>query len=419
MAPDATAAREAVFPLWQADVAEYAAACAHLGLSPDPALHARVSAHLARAPFRAPRPAGFALHLARLRRTRFRIARLDQATRLFFPAHPARHLLNAVIAVHECDGRAFRELSRSPSGAAVWPALAAEAARFGLGLLLTLPWLAWHGARYALGAPWRRGADLGGRRVLVSGAGRGLGRDLVMHCLERGAAVVATVRTAASHDELVESLPLEAPLTVVVSDLERPGALAAALDAAGLDPRSIDVAIACAGVKRTGASALSLDDLRRTFEVNLFAAAELGAWFCGRAAQSPGEAKPAALVLVSSMGRWHGMHESGGYNASKAALSIWGESVEMDLRRSGRRATVTIVEPGLFASGMTRPIGPARWLLASRRDVARAIVDGALAGRRSIRPPAWFALLTWSVLLGGRRLRARLFGSVKPGKDAP
>jgi NAD(P)-dependent dehydrogenase (short-subunit alcohol dehydrogenase family) len=213
--------------------------------------------------------------------------------------------------------------------------------------------------------------------------------------------------------------PAEAPLTVVVADLERPGALAAGLAAAGLDPRSIDVAIACAGVKRAGASALSVEDLRRTFEVNLFAAAELAAWFCGAGAESAGEAKPASLVLVSSMGRWHGMHESGGYNASKAALSIWGESVEMDLQRTGRRATVTIVEPGLFASGMTRPTGLARWLQASRREVARAIVDGALAGRRSIRPPVWFALLTWSVLLGGRRLRARLFGRVKPGENEP
>jgi hypothetical protein len=89
----------------------------------------------------------------------------------------------------------------------------------------------------------------------------------------------------------------------------------------------------------------------------------------------------------------------------------------MDLQRAGRRATVTVVEPGLFASGMTRPTGAARWLLAPRRQVAQAIVDGALAGRRAIRPPAWFALLTWGVLLGGRRLRARLFGRVKPGKD--
>jgi len=255
--------------------------------------------------------------------------------------------------------------------------------------------------------------------VLVTGGGRGLGRDVVLHCLERGAAVVATVRTEQSRAEVGESLPAEAPLTVVVADLERPGVLAEALAAAGVDARSIDVAIASAGVKRAGASALSLEDLRRTFEVNLFAVAELAAWLCGPATDGPGTRKPVSLVLVSSMGRWHGMHGSGGYNASKAALSIWGESAEMDLQRGGRCATVTIVEPGLFASGMTLPAGPSRWLLASRREVARAVVDGALAGRHSIRPPAWFALLTWGVLLGGRRLRARLFARVKPNRNEP
>ena len=122
-----------------------------------------------------------------------------------------------------------------------------------------------------------------------------------------------------------------------------------------------------------------------------------------------------ALVLVSSMGRWHGMHFSSGYNASKAALSIWGESLEMELRRhESRRFTVTIVEPGLFASGMTRPTPLTRLLFASRRQVASRIVSGALAGRKAIRPPFAFALLTWAACLMGRNFRYRLFARAKP-----
>ena len=79
------------------------------------------------------------------------------------------------------------------------------------------------------------------------------------------------------------------------------------------------------------------------------------------------------------------MHYSGGYNASKAALSIWGESFEMEARGgSGRRFTVTIVEPGMFVSGMTKPTGIGRFLMASRSKVAAAIVSGALGGRRPL-----------------------------------
>jgi NAD(P)-dependent dehydrogenase (short-subunit alcohol dehydrogenase family) len=404
------------FPLWQVDRGEYAAACRHLGLSPSDAIFDRLSAFLACAPFANPVPAGLSLHLARPPLTRFRIARLDLATRLFWPTHPARHVLNAVIALHECDGRGFVELSAAPSGAAAWGALVAAGARFAAGVLLTLPWLAAHATVYALARPFRRHVGLSGRRVLITGVARGLGRDLLLHCLERGAEVVGTVRSSQSRDELLSSLPRQAPLRVVVADLATPGALSAALRAAGIEAASIDIAIASAGVKHATASALSPDEVRHTFEVNFFAAAELAGWLCrGRSDAMPARK---SIVLVSSIGRWHGMHGSGGYNASKAALSIWGESVEMDLRRqAGNRMSVTIVEPGLFASDMTRPSALTRWLFAPRRKVAEAIVAAALEGRRSVRPPFWFALLTWAVCLGGRGLRLRLFGRVKPGSE--
>src|SRR5213079_2681016 len=108
-----------------------------------------------------------------------------------------------------------------------------------------------------------------------------------------------------------------------------------------------------------------------------FSAAEFAAWLCvseNRNQPSANAAEPASdlvspsspsrrtsdrqirsdrsLVLISSIGRWHGMHGSCGYNASKAALSIWGESLDMELRQSGnRRFSITIVEPGIFESG--------------------------------------------------------------------
>jgi short-subunit dehydrogenase len=112
------------------------------------------------------------------------------------------------------------------------------------------------------------------------------------------------------------------------------------------------------------------------------------------------------------------MHSSAGYNASKAALSIWGESLEMELRKQGTsRITITIVEPGLFASRMTRPTPLTRLLLSSRRQVASRIVSGALAGRKVIRPPLAFALLTWAACLLGRDFRYRLLTRAKRGAD--
>ena len=175
----------------------------------------------------------------------------------------------------------------------------------------------------------------------------------------------------------------------------------------------------CARRSSTTGSVLSLPNLRDTFQVNFFSAAEFAGWLCGSGTPATdARVAPAAtaLVLISSMGRWHGMHFSSGYNASKAALSIWGESLDMELRQRGsRRFTVTIVEPGLFASGMTRPTPLTRLLFASRRQVASRIVSGALAGRQAIRPPFAFALLTWAACLMGRDFRYRLFARAKPG----
>jgi short-subunit dehydrogenase len=228
--------------------------------------------------------------------------------------------------------------------------------------------------------------------------------DLMLHCLEQGAKVVGTVRSRESLDSLKVQLPAGAPVTLLIADLSRPGALVHGLREAQISAGSIDIAILCAGVKYTGTSVLSFGSLHDTFQVNFFSAVEFTAWLStpGSVAQQVTPPR-ATLVLISSMGRWHGMHLSSGYNASKAALSIWAESLEMEMLLQGdRRFAVMIVEPGMFESSMTRRTMLTRFLLASRRDLARRILSGALTGRRAIRPPWWFAALTWAMCLGGR-----------------
>jgi short-subunit dehydrogenase len=407
-----------LFPLWQIDQPEYRAVCAHLGITPKAQVYVRLSAYLANAPFRFPRPTGFSLFLARPRLTRFRIARLDMVTKLFLQHHPIRHALNGVIALHECDAEGYREMAVAPAGwAAPWSMLG-WALGFVWRLAVTFPWLGWQILGYAAGAPFRRKDELTARRILVTGVNRGLGMDLMLHCLEQGGEVVGTVRNAQTLDELKARLPAEAPVRLLIADLSKPRALVAALGEARIPAESFDVAILNAGVKYDGESVLSLANLRDTFQVNFFSTAEFAAWLCAPATREARGADRAALVLVSSMGRWHGMHLVCGYNASKAALSIWGESLDMELRQSGnRRFTVTIVEPGLFESEMSRHTALTRFLFASRRDVASRIVSGALAGERAIRPPVWFALLTWAVCLAGRDFRYHLFTRAKPTVD--
>ncbi len=456
MMPAAAAAHSGLttglmFPLWQIDRREYDAICAYLRITPNERLFAYSSDYLAKAAFRFPPPEGFALHLARLRLGRWRIARLDLVTKFFLPNHPLRHAVNCVLALHECDGEGYRELAAAPRGLAAKSALLGWGLGFLFNLAVALPWLGWQFLSYAVGAPFRAKDNLAGKRVLISGVNRGLGRDLMLHCLEAGAEVVGIVRSPESVDHLKAQLPAEAPVSLLIADLTQSGAIVDALRQARIPPESIAIAILSAATKHDGQSVLSLPELRDTFQVNFFSAAELAEWLCavdGHGLQRPsapqitevstpsagagavtsraqsGEARKrnlssaTRLVLISSMGRWHGMLFSCGYNASKAALSIWGESLDMELRQLGLgQITVTVVEPGIFASDMTRPTVLTRFLFASRRKVAGRIVAGALAGRRSIRPPLWFALLTWGVCLMGRDLRYRLFARARPRAD--
>jgi NAD(P)-dependent dehydrogenase (short-subunit alcohol dehydrogenase family) len=437
---------ELLFPLWQIDAREYHAVCAYLRLTPEARLYEHLFRYLADAPFRFPRPGGFSRYLARLRLTRFRIGRLDPMTKLFLPGHPLRHILNGVIALHECDPQGYRELARVPLGWRAGVAVFGQGLGFAVNLAVSLPWLAWQWVGYAAGAPFRAGDGLAGKRALITGVSRGLGRDLMLRCLEGGAEVIGIVRNREAREELLAQIPARARLTLLVADLSTPGALFAALREAQIPSDSIAIAILCAAIKHDGKSVLSLRELRETFQVNVFAAVELADWLCGPsggslalapsadpgldsgtrsvAAVLPSEAtrdrallSTTRVVLVSSMGRWHGMHFSGGYNASKAALSIWGESLDMELRQRKRRFTVTVVEPGIFASGMTRDTRLTRVLFASRGKVAARILSGALQGRPAIRPPRWFALLTWAICLIGRDQRYRLFASAKPRAD--
>lgn len=392
-----------LFPLWQVDQQEYQAICTYLDLSPKPYIYKKLSDYLVMAPFRFTRPKGFSQFLAKPRLTKFRIARLDLTSKLFFPNHPIRQILNGVIALYECDGEGYSQISAAPTGWHASLSLLGWAAGFALSLAITAGWLCWHYLLYFASSPLRSQQDLTGKQILITGVSKGLGLDLLLFALQQGAKVIGTVRNRESFEKLRVQLPEGAPLQLLAADLSQPGALVSALQENDTKADAIDIAILCAGTKYSGASVLTGPCLRDTFEVNCFSSIDFAEWLY----------RPdhnAALVLISSIGRWHGMHSSCGYNASKAALSIWGESLEMERHQSGNRSpNIMIVEPGIFESGMMERKGILKYLFASRRNLSERIISGALSGKRVLRYPFWFALLTWTVCLGGRKLRCYLF----------
>ena len=105
------------------------------------------------------------------------------------------------------------------------------------------------------------------KTILITGAGRGIGRQLALQSLESGASVIACARRIGDLDELVakgaEAQALE------VTDLDAINSLKAALG-----DRPIDILFNNAGIigpDRQAIGDMDIDGWRETMEVNVYA----------------------------------------------------------------------------------------------------------------------------------------------------
>ncbi|MGW4478539.1 SDR family oxidoreductase [Rhodococcus triatomae] len=217
--------------------------------------------------------------------------------------------------------------------------------------------------------------NLHGRTVLVTGSTGGLGREFVSQSLARGARLVyaAARRDHDWNDDRVVPLHLE------VTD---PASVASAAAAAG----DVDVLVNNAGI--TGAASLlhsPMEEIRRTFETNVFAPIELVRAFAPAVARAGG----GAVVDVHSVLSW--LATPGAYSPSKAAL--WGvtNALRLELAAQGTQVlgahlaytdTPMIAHLDVPKSDAAIVIG--RILDALEAGEDEAIADEVTAGFRSV-----------------------------------
>jgi NAD(P)-dependent dehydrogenase (short-subunit alcohol dehydrogenase family) len=173
-------------------------------------------------------------------------------------------------------------------------------------------------------------------RVLVTGAGRSIGRATAQVLAERGHEVVATARDPALLDDLkvAQVLPL---------DVRSVDSVARAVAAAG----ELDAVVNNAGL--TGLGPLEdfpLDDFTRVLDVNTLGPLRLAQAVVPRWR----ERGSGVLVNISSVQGRIGTPLEGVYAASKHALEAWSESLHYEPGHFGIR--VVIIEPGYIAPGM-------------------------------------------------------------------
>ncbi len=241
-----------------------------------------------------------------------------------------------------------------------------------------------------------------GKVFVVTGAGNGIGREVALELVARGA-------------------------TVVGADIDEAGLAATAAlvaDASRFDPRRVDAAepaaiteFATAAIAAHGAvdglfniagiaqrqtelvEGITDDRIEAIMRVNF-----LGPLGLTRAFLPELRSRPEALILLtSSMAAITSVPGSAIYAASKAAVAMLGEGLVHDLRRTPR-VTVTTVFPGTTWTAIVRDSAAelgvipelARRFAAKPERVAHRMIEAARSGRRrvAIGPDAkLFALL--------------------------
>lgn len=190
--------------------------------------------------------------------------------------------------------------------------------------------------------------DLQGRRILITGASRGIGRCLAEQAARVGARVAMVARSADKLEGLTrtlaeaggDALPLPADIT---SPEDRQRILLAVAERLG----GLDVLVNNAGVASWGHFAGSSEAvLRQVMEVNFFAAAEL----IRLAIPVLVNGRQPAIVNVSSLCGRRGMPAWPEHSASKFALCGLTEALRGEMARFD--IDVLLVLPGLTRSDL-------------------------------------------------------------------
>jgi NAD(P)-dependent dehydrogenase (short-subunit alcohol dehydrogenase family) len=207
----------------------------------------------------------------------------------------------------------------------------------------------------------------------VTGAGRGMGVDIVRAALAAGHAVVATGRNTAAVARAVGSAN---DLLVVKLDVTSPDDAKAAVSAAVKHFGRIDVLVNNAGNFYAGFfEEIPPADFRAQVETNFFGTVNVT-----RAVLPVMRAQRQGLVVtISSTGGVVGQAFVSAYSAAKFAVEGWMESLAPEIAPFGIRTM--IVEPGFFRTELLTDEST-KWPLASIADYASTTRETVAAWKK-------------------------------------
>lgn len=228
--------------------------------------------------------------------------------------------------------------------------------------------------------------DLTGKRAMVTGAGKGIGRTIAALLSECGAEVVALSRTS---DDL-ESLSREIGCRTLVTDLEDPDAAADAAREAG----EVDLLINNAGISIPQPFLnTSVESLDRTMSVNLRSVLIISQVIAKGMIE---RGRGGSIVNISSQASLVALADHASYCASKGALDQLTRVMALELGPHGIR--VNSVNPTVTLT----PMAEMAWSEQSKRDAMLAKIPlGRFAKPTEIARTVAFLLSDHSAMING------------------
>lgn len=243
--------------------------------------------------------------------------------------------------------------------------------------------------------------------IVLTGASSGIGEALALDYAAPGVALALTGRDAERLEAVAGACRAKGAIvvadTVDVTDRDRMLPWLTAFDQA----HPVDLVIANAGISIDKDNS-SLDDfsiIRKTLDVNvngmLNTVEPLLAPMIAR--------KRGQIAVVSSLAGFIGLPYSASYNASKAAVRVWGESIRYVLKKDG--IGVSVICPGFVVSRLTAEAPfPMPFIMTSAK--ASAIIRRGLAANRPrIAFPIGTKAAVWLGTTLPGRWTARLLGA--------
>jgi NAD(P)-dependent dehydrogenase (short-subunit alcohol dehydrogenase family) len=193
----------------------------------------------------------------------------------------------------------------------------------------------------------KKGLDLGGRRVLVSGASSGIGRAVAIMLSSLGADIVLCgrdeKRLEATRDAMTEGNHLMAPFDLA----ENLGEIPAWLKSITVEHGPLNGLVHCAGIESTiPVRQVDPESLENVFRINTKAALLLARGLCHKKSFR----LPCSIVFISSVMAMTGRPAKSIYSASKGALNAMARSLSVELARKSIR--VNTICPGQVQTEM-------------------------------------------------------------------